>query len=272
MYNELVSICIPVYNGSKTIKGTLDTIINQTYSNIEIIVVDNCSTDNTFTIVKNITCDKIKLYQNERNLGMAGNWNRCLEYVNGKYVHFVCADDLLKPDCIEEKIKIAEQDSEISMVFSASVIISENDEIIMSRHEYKKNCVLDGLKLAKKSYYLKNLYGEPSNVLFRADAIKKIGGFATNTCYATDWDMWLRISCLGKVGYVDKELMQYRISLSNETSKISYKKFLLDDKIMMQNLKEYDCMKLGWTDNCIHRVMYIMRMFARKIFMQIKSK
>ena len=269
---NLVSVCVPVYNGSETIVSTLQSIINQTYQNIEIIVVDNCSTDNTVEIVEGINCEKIKLYKNKNNLGMVGNWNQCLEYVNGKYVHFVCADDLLVPECIEKKVDLIQKESDIYMVFSASVIINECDKVMMRRHQYKKNCIVDGKQLAKKSYHIKNLYGEPSNVLFRKEAVYKSGKFATNTCYATDWDLWLRISCLGKVGYLDAELMKYRISTINETSKISYQKFLDDDRVMMQNIESYGCMDINTIDRVIHRIMYIVRMVARRMYMKRKSR
>lgn len=272
MSKELVSVCLPVYNGERTIKETLDSIIEQTYDNIEIIVVDNCSTDNTVEIVKSIQCDKIRLYCNDANLGMAGNWNKCLEYVKGKYIQFVCADDLLLPESVEKKVKMIRKDSNISMVFSASQIINDNNQMVMERHQYHKSCIVDGTKLAKKSYYSKNLYGEPSNVLFRADLIEIVGKFALNTCYTTDWDMWLRLSCQGKVGYVDQVLMKYRISISNETSKINYTKFFEDDKVMMRNIDGYNCMKLSVLDKMIHHIVYNLRVYARTIYMKINCK
>lgn len=74
---DLVSICIPAYNNEKDIKGTLESLLEQTYKNIEIVVVDDASTDSTAAIVESIKDDRIHLYRNEKNLGMAGNWNRC---------------------------------------------------------------------------------------------------------------------------------------------------------------------------------------------------
>ena len=71
----LVSVCVPVYNGANTIEETIKSIIDQTYKNIEIIVVDNCSTDNTVSILRAIDDERLKIYVNDSNLGMEGNWN-----------------------------------------------------------------------------------------------------------------------------------------------------------------------------------------------------
>lgn len=268
----LVSICIPVYNGEKTIVETLQAVMNQTYEEMEVIVVDNCSEDKTYEIVQNLqkVDDRIRLYRNESNLGMAGNWNECLKHVQGEYVHFVCADDILRKDCIEKKMNLVEKESDIVMVFSASEIINDNGEMIMSRHEFKYDCCVDGQRLAKKSYHQKNLFGEPSNVLIKKRIIDKVGEFARNTFYATDWDMWIRVASQGKVGYINLPLMQYRISAQNETSKYNFKKFLEDDSIMMKNLEEYNCIPIYWYDKVIHRVFYFGRMVARYMYMKIK--
>lgn len=268
---ECVSVCIPVYNGSATIVDTLDSVLQQTYKNIEIIIVDNCSTDNTVELVRGISDERIKLFCNAENIGMAGNWNKCLEYVTGEYIQFVCADDLLMPECIEKKVECIKSNPEAVMVFGASSIINERDEVLMSRCEYKRDMILDGNKLAKKSFYLKNIYGEPTNVLFKSSLVKEVGVFALNMCYATDWEYWLRLSCYGKVGFVSQDLVKYRISTSNETSKIKVKKFLDDDKIMVQNLIESDCMPINVFDKIIHRIMYIIRMYARIMYMKLKN-
>lgn len=264
----LVSVCVPVYNGENTIEETVKSIIVQTYKNIEIIVVDNCSTDSTVSILRNINDERLKIYVNDSNLGMAGNWNQCLKYVNGEYVHFVCADDLLYPECISRKVDMLRRNDNVSMVISASELINENGDILLQRHLFSKEVVCDGKKLAKRSFHSRNLYGEPSNVLFKASAVKKVGNFAKNTFYSTDWDMWIRLSCEGNVAYVNEYLMRYRVATGNETSKIGIKRILEDDRKMVANILNYNCLKLNCIDIAIHRVIILMRAFARIIYMK----
>ena len=74
----LVSVCIPAYNNEEYIAQTINNILGQSYKNIELIIVDDNSMDNTLDVIKSFTDKRIKVYKNESNLGMAGNWNRCL--------------------------------------------------------------------------------------------------------------------------------------------------------------------------------------------------
>ena len=90
----LVSVCIPAYNNAEYIKDTIDSILNQTYQNIELVIVDDNSKDNTYELIQEIGDERIKLYHNDKNLGMSGNWNRCLSLCTGKYAKLVCADDI----------------------------------------------------------------------------------------------------------------------------------------------------------------------------------
>lgn len=165
--NPLVSILIPSYNAEKTIFDCIESTINQTYKNIEIIVVDDCSIDNTVNIINKIDNKKIKLIVNNHNLGMSRNWNECLKYANGEYIQFLHGDDILEPQCIEYKINQIIKDENINLVFSQTKIINENAQQLMIRKHYAKTIVFDGYKLAKKSFRTSNVYGEPSNVLFR---------------------------------------------------------------------------------------------------------
>lgn len=108
--NPLVSICIPVYNGAAYIAETIASVQQQTYSNIEIIVQDNQSTDETMQIVRTLADSdrRILIAQNTKNLGMAGNWNACFARASGEFVQLLSADDLLTPTftriCLEELI------------------------------------------------------------------------------------------------------------------------------------------------------------------------
>lgn len=269
--NNLVSVCIPVYNSERTIKTTIESILNQTYKELEIIIVDNCSSDNTWQIINSFFDTRIKKYRNETNIGMVRNWNKCLEYTTGKYIHFLCGDDILTPNCIERKVCLADTDESITLVFSASQVINESDEIVLERRQFKESCVVDGRKLASKSFRTKNLYGEPSNVLFRKCILDKNFSFSINMLYAIDWEMWLRLSVIGSVGYINEPLMKYRISKSNATSNFSVKKIIADDRIFTKNLLKFNVLELNFIEIIYHRLVIIFRLYARKIFMKVRG-
>ena len=92
---DKVSICIPTYNGAQFIRKTLESVLNQSYQNIEVIVNDDCSTDNTMDIVRSMNDSRIKIYANEENLGLVRNWNMTVSYATGEFVKLMCQDDLL---------------------------------------------------------------------------------------------------------------------------------------------------------------------------------
>ena len=89
----LVSVCVPAYNNADTIRATVESVLASDYRPIEVIVVDDCSTDDTYEVISGIEHPALYIYKNEKNLGMAGNWNRCLSLCKGKYVRLLCADD-----------------------------------------------------------------------------------------------------------------------------------------------------------------------------------
>ena len=126
-----ISVCIPVYNGETYLAQTIQSVLDQTYSDFELVIIDNASTDNTVSIVRSFTDSRIRLIQNETNVGMLGNWNNCLRYGNCEYMQLLCADDLLTPDNFQKKVKILEDFPEVGMVFSGSHVINENNKVVM---------------------------------------------------------------------------------------------------------------------------------------------
>ena len=98
----LVSVCIPAYNNAAYIKETIDSVLNQTYSNLELIICDDKSKDDTVQVIESIHDDRMKLYKNEKNLGMSGNWNHCLSKCRGEFIKLICADDILAKNCLEK--------------------------------------------------------------------------------------------------------------------------------------------------------------------------
>ena len=106
----LVSICIPVYNGETYIRQAIESVLAQTYTNFELIISDNLSTDKTLEIVDSIRDDRIKISKNKKNLGLVGNFNACIHKANGKYVKVLCCDDVLSPDAIKKEVDAFEKE------------------------------------------------------------------------------------------------------------------------------------------------------------------
>ena len=124
--NPLVSILIPVYNREKYIGEAIESAINQTYKNIEVIIVDNCSTDNTWKILQDYQCKdkRIHIFQNEKNLGPVYNWIECFKGAKGVYSKILWSDDWMSLDFVENALSAFNED--ISFVISAQQIITND--------------------------------------------------------------------------------------------------------------------------------------------------
>lgn len=264
--SNLVSICIPVYNGEKYIKEAVESALNQTYDNIEVLLVDNCSTDGTLQAVESVHDPRFRIVRNSTNLGMVGNWNKCLEEAKGDYINLLCADDRLKKDCIEKKKAILDENRNVVLVSSDTHIIDEQGAVIMRRRGLAKSGIYNGHKIFRKSIRTKNLYGEPTNVLFRKTAASQTDGYAGGLPYSPDWEYWLHLSTLGDVGYVSEPLTEYRVSSVSATDG------LLKDKEKLKRDSEnfFACVScylpVTKKDVMINRIYQAVRTFEKKVF------
>ena len=221
--NEQVSICIPAYNNEKDIKKTIESLLAQTYKKIEIIVVDDASTDYTCDIVRGFEDDRIHLYQNESNLGMACNWNRCVELANSEYVKLICADDVLLPESIETELNAIASDPEVVMTINDSIMINRKGKKLGIFGRYPQKGVMDGRQLARKSLVYNNYFGMPCAVMFRKSIFQKAGGFDSSFQYILDFDLWLSMAPFGKVDVLKHKLNYFMLIEDSNTGKVMTK-------------------------------------------------
>lgn len=217
MSKPLVSICIPAYNSARFIERTINSILKQTYDNIEIVVVDDCSSDNTVEAVRQINDSRIKLYTNDTNQGMAGNWNRSVELTTGEYVKLIPADDIIYSTCIEKSLAVFKAHPEVSMVITGTDLVDNDDNVIGSYMHWSKEGIFDGKKIAKTSVMLNNFFGNPVSVLFRRKDFDRTEGFDPVIPYILDFDLWLSLSALGKTAFIKEKLNAFRVRRDSNT-------------------------------------------------------
>jgi len=221
----LVSICIPVFNGEKTIRKTIESVLAQSYRNLEIIVVDNCSMDSTVEIVREFKDPRVRLIQNEVHYPSAeGNWNRCFPYAHGEYMAIFHADDIYLPHMVARQISTFQEFPGVCGVFTQGNIINENDEII---GKFKIPLGIDGgkplsyLQLLNTSLEYADFLPTPSAML-RREMYVRLSPFRYDQFgSASDFDLWLRAAFCASVMILDEKLMNYRVSKSQGTNKIN---------------------------------------------------
>jgi glycosyltransferase involved in cell wall biosynthesis len=134
----LVSIFLPVYNAEKFIAETIETSINQSYENVELVISDDASKDGTWDIItyyKDKFPDKIKAYRQDVNLGVTKNCNFILEKCEGQYICFSAGDDVLAPECIRRAVEIVESNENVGIVFHKFQRIDESSVVIPSESD-----------------------------------------------------------------------------------------------------------------------------------------
>ena len=218
----LVSIVIPAYNNENTIIATLESIRNQSYKNIEIIILDDNSKDKTLQLVteQQKKDNRIKIYHNSTNLGMIGNWNKCIQMSNGEFVKLVCADDLLDKNEIEKETGVMILNPSVNLVESDTRLIDINGKKTGSFKRYHKSGLVKGKKIARTSIIWNNFFGAPVNNLIRKSVLDKTGYFDEQFTYILDFDMWMKIACTGDVYIIHELLNSFRIRNDSNTGNL----------------------------------------------------
>lgn len=221
--DPLISVCIPCYNSETTIKKTINSILEQTYSNFELIISDNHSTDKTINIIKSFSDSRIKLYINDSNLGIIINFQKALSYTSGKYVKILCADDIITLDCIEKQLQpfLDFPEQNIAMVTCEKLIISQNGKKLFRKRFPGKEGIHNGIKIIRQMLSSgSNLIGEPGTVLFDSQTALKTSGFLIENelTYVLDLNFWIKMLLIGDLYVIKEPLFSFRVSKTSASA------------------------------------------------------
>lgn len=285
-----ISVIIPVYNAEKFIEKTLESIFNQSFTDFEIIVIDDGSTDNTPDILKPYR-NKITCIRQENSGGPSSPRNRGINIAKGKYIALFDSDDLMFEGKLQRQVTILDENPEVSLVFSNFITLREDEpqQHSMFETEPVKEIInsIPQKKIGGNAYrFEKPIYDEilqnnfigTSTVVFRKKDILEIGLFDTSLIGIEDRDMWLRFGKAGKIfAYTTDVLSYYRYienSLSRQTknlvSQIDFYHRLLRNDLNGRNYKiiknriGHLCLSYGY-------ILRNRRVFLPAIFQNVKS-
>ena len=232
-----ISVCIPTYNYGRYIGAAIESVLAQTEQDFEIIVSDNASDDDSEKIVGAYAAgdSRIRYVRNSRNIGMVGNWNRCLSLSTGNYIKFLCADDLLESRCLERLSQLMEQRETVVLAACARELFNENGESRFAVRAYsKKQELLDGLTVIRRCVARGNLIGEPSAVMFRRSSARQ--GFDASYPQVVDLEMWLRLLEQGMFAFTPEALCRFRQHSDQETRRNLLSKDAFADEFRLYRL------------------------------------
>lgn len=211
MKKPLVSIITPSFNQGQFIEDTIKSVLNQTYDNIEYIVIDGTSTDNTLSILEKYH-SKLK-FISEKDTGQSNAINKGFTMSKGEIIGWINADDVLLPDSVEMVVKEFQAKDNLSIVYGNCAYIDEFNETIRS---YGRD--LHRFPNINLNYLLhkKAAVSQPGS-FYSTPLVKKVGYLDESLHYAMDYDLWIRLLRVGEIKFIDRVLANFRIHSTSKT-------------------------------------------------------
>lgn len=234
-----VTVCMPTYNFESYLAEAIESVLMQTYTDFEFLIIDDCSHDASVRIIQSYALkdDRIRLIVNTQNLGMVRNWNNCLEKAGGEFIKFLFGDDRLSsPDALEMLVRALESDPSAALVASARTLIDEQSNFIRVEAEYGGNGKWKGVAIIQDCLLeQRNKIGEPTVVMFRKAHAHR--GFMTSYQQLVDLEMWFHILEQGDFVFLNEPLCSFRVHPAQQTRKNLSLGVVIDESYML--LKEY---------------------------------
>lgn len=209
----LVSICIPTYNYAAFLPRAIESALGQSYSDVEVVVLDDASTDETPEVARRFERDpRFRFHRSERNEGLFANFNNCLEAAAGDFVKVLCADDWLHPRAVEDAVAVLERHPSAGMAGSPAWLTDDDDRVTGMRGSPFGTAELVPSEQAVRGHAdWGNAAGMPTNVLLRTRVIEQVGGFEGAFAPASDMHLWLKILAAHDLGWVSQPRCYMRI-------------------------------------------------------------
>ena len=203
---KLVSIVLPVYNGARFLNQSIDSCLQQTYRNIELIVVDDRSEDNSVDIVKSYNDDRIKLIRHQINRKLPAALNTGFQYTSGVYLTWTSHDNYYAPTAIAEMVNFLEENPHIHFVFADDYFVDEADQIlgVVKRGPIEQLAAVSCLG---------------GGFLYTRSVYEKVGPYNERAFLAEDYDYWLRVSAYFTLAHLGRPLFYYRQHPESLTSR-----------------------------------------------------
>lgn len=225
MEEKKVSIVLPVYNGAEYLAESIESVIAQTYANWELIIINDCSTDDSIAIASDYAAKdaRIKVFTNPQNLKLPKTLNAGFEHASGVYYTWTSDDNKYKPNALRIMVENLERNPDAVMVYTNYTTIDSGGIAMGLVNEPEP-----------KYMFTRNVVG--ACFLYRADTAKKIGEYDPNLFLAEDYDFWIRLYKVGRILHIEDNLYYYRVhgksltetrkkNVSEQTYKVLEKNF-----------------------------------------------
>lgn len=220
-HSPKVSVLIPTYNYAYCIDEAVQSVLDQSFGDFELIVIDDCSKDNTDEVMLKYRTDpRITYLANDKNLGLVGNWNKCLSMAKGKYIKLLCADDKFRSDLLEKMVAVMESNPGVSLVVCNKEMFGKST----ARVKLPLQGLHNGREIIYNTLSTYGWLGEPTCIMFRSSNLS-VGTFRNDVTWLPDWEMWIRQLNVGDAFFIPEPLAFVR-NHAQQLTKTVMKKFI----------------------------------------------
>jgi glycosyltransferase involved in cell wall biosynthesis len=235
-----VSIAIPTYNGATHLRQSIESVLGQTFKDFELLIIDDVSTDETWPIVQEYgrLDRRVRTSRNSTRLGLVGNFNRCIDLANGRYICVWHQDDVMMPQNVERKVALLKANPRVGFVHSNILMIDEEGKVL-SEHWERDTCrdyIMSGQEFFLKMIQPGKNYVCCPAVVARRECYQELGCFRSELYFACDWEMWMRISLYYDVGCLGEPLMQFRRHKGSESFRIEGTNSEIEQEVLAKHL------------------------------------
>jgi glycosyltransferase involved in cell wall biosynthesis len=227
--DPLVTIAIPTFNRAPLLRDCVASALAQTYSNFEVLVSDNASTDETRETLSEFTDPRFRVIRQERNIGLLPNWNSCLAGAKGEYIVFLSDDDRIAPWLLERCIGVIGQQPQVPIVFTLSNLrVASMEKTWPARSSRSlETGICDGTEILME-YLTNQISVSMCSIMLRTELLRARGGLPLDLPHAADVAAWAPLLFLGKAGFVNEACATYYDHDISETARLGIEQLLCD--------------------------------------------
>ncbi len=233
--NPKVSVVITCYNYAQYVAGALDCALSQTYSNLEIIVVNDGSTDDTDAVIQPYLSEARVRYIHQSNSGQAHAKNVGAQKATGTWIAFLDADDRWQRNKLERQSQFF-QDPKVGVIFSRMSILNDSEQEVLLSQDHPHFRPRSG---AVTNFLIFDNFIPFSSSVVRKTLFDQVGGFDESLAMGIDWDLWLKLSVLTEFKFVDEALLKYRQGHTGQMSRNLEKRAECSDRILDRFVMEH---------------------------------
>jgi len=235
-----ISVVLPVYNGGEKLSLSIDSVLRQTYPNFELLIIDDCSPDNSWSMISAIKDERVCIYKNDENKGLFYNLNFLIKQSKGRLIKLWAQDDIMYPNCLSSFVQFHSDNPEIGFSYSGRDMIDENGNIKPNETEDKTPAIISSELHAKIAFFTGSIAGNIANVCINKEALLKVGYFNEQMKISADFDMWVRLAKEYKTGFINEKLIQLRDHENQLSRRDEYYIYhVKEDRQVYQNLFSY---------------------------------